>query len=104
MSMTKKDKNGIEIKRENCEHQTPCNGCGLFERDCKIESSKCQFIPSAKAYETRIAELQAREFTRAEIEYIGAILRVGDVGCKDEYEAYKKPILAKCYAILKGDE
>ena len=53
-----KDKNGIEIKRENCKHKTPCNGCGLVERDCRVGSKSCQFTPSTKAYEARISELQ----------------------------------------------
>ena len=61
-----KDKNGIEIIRENCEHKTPCNGCGLVERDCKVGDKYCQFTPSLKALEARITELQAQQFTRKE--------------------------------------
>ena len=53
-----KDKNGIEIIRENCKHKTPCNGCGLVERDCKVGDKHCQFTPSLKALEARIAELE----------------------------------------------
>lgn len=54
-----KDKNGIEIIRENCKHKTPCNGCGLVERDCKVGDKHCQFTPSLNVLEQRIAELEA---------------------------------------------
>lgn len=104
-----KDKNGIEIIRENCKHKTPCNGCGLVERDCKVGDKHCQFTPSLKAFEARITELQAQQFTRKEIGIISYIL--GYYGAPSaahpDYEAYTTA-KAKCYTILseegKSDE
>lgn len=103
------DKNGIEIIRENCKHKTPCNGCGLVERDCKVGDKHCQFTPSLNALEARITELQAQQFTRKEIGLISYIL--GYYGppsaTHPDHEAYTTA-KAKCYAILseegKSDE
>lgn len=46
-----KDKNGIEIKCENCEYRNPCLECATCENG--------GFKPKGKALEARIAELEA---------------------------------------------
>ena len=48
-----KDKNGIEICCENCRHCEYCDD--KFFPDA---GNSCGFLPSAKAYEARIVELQ----------------------------------------------
>lgn len=48
-----KDENGIEIECENCKHCEYCDD--KFYPD---SGNSCGFLPSAKAYEARIAELQ----------------------------------------------
>lgn len=59
-----KDKNGIEIKCENCDDFIPVGtngrGCSLYEEDCEnvFGEKKCIFRTSREAYEARIAELQ----------------------------------------------
>ena len=51
-----KDKNGIEIKCENCIHYEYCND--KFYPDAGITADSCGFELSAKAYEARIADLE----------------------------------------------
>lgn len=96
-----KDKNGIEIIRENCKHKTPCNGCGLVERDCKVGDKHCQFTPSLNALEQRIATLQAREFTLKEIHFIKCNLDLNNPNKDGAYDMWAA-IRTKCDAILKG--
>ena len=60
-----KDENGIEICCENCDDFIPVGtngrGCTLYEEDCEyvFGGERCVFKASSKAYEARIAELQA---------------------------------------------
>ena len=54
--MSYKDKNGIEICCENCRHYEYCDD--KFFPDVAEEGEGCNFEVSAKAYETRIEELQ----------------------------------------------
>lgn len=51
-----KDENGIEVSCENCEHCEYCDD--KFFPDVANGGDGCNFEPSAKAYEARIAELQ----------------------------------------------
>lgn len=59
-----KDKNGIDIKCENCDEFVPVGtngrGCTLYEEDCEsvFGGKRCVFKASSEAYEARIAELQ----------------------------------------------
>lgn len=50
-----KDKNGIEIDCENCALVDYCKDSFVCEQ-CPCQNG--EFLPSAKAYESRIAELQ----------------------------------------------
>ena len=60
-----KDENGIEIKCQNCDDFIPVGtngrGCTLYEEDCEtvFGGERCVFKASSKAYEARIAGLQA---------------------------------------------
>ena len=59
-----KDKNGIEIKCENCDDFIPAGtngrGCALYEEDCEnvFGEKRCIFKASSEALEARIKELQ----------------------------------------------
>ena len=59
-----KDKNGIDIKCENCDDFIPAGtngrGCALYEEDCEnvFGEKRCIFKASSEALEARIAELQ----------------------------------------------
>ncbi len=59
-----KDKNGIEIKCENCDDFIPVgtngSGCALYEEDCEnvFGEKRCIFRASREALFARIAELE----------------------------------------------
>ena len=61
-----KDKNGIEIKCENCDDFIPFGtngrGCALYEDYCEnvFGGGRCVFKASSKALEARIAELEKK--------------------------------------------
>lgn len=62
-----KDKNGIEIKCENCDDFIPVGtndrGCMLYEEDCEnvFGGKGCVFKASREALEARIADLEKKE-------------------------------------------
>ena len=59
-----KDKNGIDIKCENCDDFIPAGtngrGCALYAEDCEnvFGEKRCIFKASSEALEARIKELQ----------------------------------------------
>ena len=61
-----KDKNGIEIKCENCDDFIPFGtngrGCALYEDYCEnvFGGKRCVFKASSKALEARIADLEKK--------------------------------------------
>ena len=61
-----KDKNGIEIKCENCDDFIPVGtngrGCTLYEEDCEnvFGGKRCVFKASSEALEARIADLEKK--------------------------------------------
>lgn len=73
-----KDKNGIEIKCENCDDFTPVGtngrGCALYEEDCEnvFGEKRCTFRASNEAHEARIAELQNELYVVQESERVEA--------------------------------
>lgn len=104
MSITKKDKNGIEIKYDNC-------GASVIPLNCpyiggRLDCKNCtDFKPNYKVLETRIAELQAREFTREEIHFIKCNLDLNNPNKDGAYDMWTT-IRVKCDAIMseKGAE
>lgn len=93
-----KDENGIEIECENCKHCEYCDD--KFYPD---SGNSCGFLPSVKAYEARIAELQKELFTRDELNLIRNTFQEliwEDDEC--DWSAEKK-IIAKCDELLQGD-
>lgn len=99
-----KDKNGIEIKCDNCNVN--------IQRDCSNwnytpeGSDKCtnEFLPSPKAYESRISELQAQQFTAEEVDGIMKALSRMPYPYNRISEEVESSIVEKCDAILKGAE
>ena len=61
-----KDKNGIEIKCENCDDFIPAGtngrGCARYEEDCEnvFGEKRCVFKVSSKALEARIVDLEKK--------------------------------------------
>lgn len=108
-----KDKNGIEICCENCDDFIPVGtngrGCTLYEEDCEsvFGGESCVFKASSKAYEARIAELQAENallkesrFTNNELDLIRNTFQSEIREDKCGWSAEKK-IIAKCDELLK---
>ena len=79
-----KDKNGIEIKCENCAHKglllNPPGDCALCPN--------LEFIPSPEAYEARIADLKEERallkenFTIEEIDFIKKAISMAILDCE----------------------
>ena len=111
MSMTKKDKNGIEIKCENCEFARfektmprTFIGCDMHHNEndahCEID-----FIALKESLEARISELQAQQFTRKEIHFIKCNLDLNNPNKDGAYDMWTA-IRTKCDAIMskKGNK
>ena len=95
-----KDKNGIEIKCENCEYRKPCLECATCENG--------GFKPKGKALEARIAELEAEN---AELkDHISKSEKMVDVRklvkplvweYDEDDEIYSAPISPRCRKFLQ---
>ena len=95
-----KDENGIEIKCENCDVNAQRDCANLNPKSGKEGTEYCvdeYFLPSHKAYETRIAELQnelniVQESERAEAQEADR-LRAEVKELKKENERLSKEII-----------
>ena len=110
-----KDKNGIEIKCENCKCYN-YGFCGVIEL-CPECYKRAYFNPTISAYEARIAELHAENallkelrFTDEEIDFIKKAISMAILDCEtnppkpsDEKLKLMWSIKYKCDAILKEE-
>lgn len=104
-----KDENGIEICCKNCAANAQ-RDCNLWNAERgKVGSNGCReyFYPSYKAYEARIAELQAENallkesrFTNNELDLIRNTFQSEIREDKCGWSAEKR-IIAKCNELLK---